>query len=165
MEISIATIVASFVFPIFLGGIIFTLFRNSIKTMNDNLVVMIKDVKADLTKDIEDSHADTYKCEKALHRRLDKLDEGLNTKMSKGGCQRVQDRIAMETKYTRELVAAQGKQNSKEHEALIKTLEIVDKKQDASNEGMAEIITCLALLSENIPCIPGKNDKPKGEKK
>ena len=134
--------------------IVFNMLRSTKHRDNTALVKMIKEVKVDFTREIKDSLKETSKCEKILHRRIDKVDEGLNAKMSKGGCQRVQDRIAMETKHTRELVAAQGQQNTKEHEALIKTLEIVDKKQDASNEGMAEIITCLALLSENVPCIP-----------
>ena len=162
MEIPNAIIAGSFVFPVAVASAFFAILRNSNKKDNATLIEMVKEVKVDLVKDIENSLAETTKCEKVLHRRLDKVEEGLNAKMSKGGCQRVQDRIAMETKHTRELVAAQGQQNSKEHEALIKTLDIVDKKQDASNEGMAEIITCLALLSENVPCIPGKNKKNGG---
>ena len=162
MEIPNAIIAGSFVFPVAVAGSFFASLRYSSKKDMGILAQAIKDVKVDLTKDIENSLAETTKCEKVLHRRLDKVEDGLNAKMSKGGCQRVQDRIAMETKHTRELVAAQGQQNSKEHEALIKTLDIVDKKQDASNEGMAEIITCLALLSENVPCTPGKSKQNGG---
>ena len=164
MEIPNAIIAGSFVFPVAVAGSFFALLRFSNKKDIETLAQTIKDVKVDLTKDIEVSLKETSKCEKVLHHRLDKIDVGLNTKMSKGGCQRVQDRITMETEHTRELVVAQGQQNSKEHEALIKTLEIVDKKQDASNEGMAEVITCLALLSENVPCIPGKDTKREEKK-
>ena len=165
MEVPNTIIAGSFIFPIAVAGSFFGLLRNSNKRDIETLAKAIKEVKVDLTKDIEDSLKTTTKCEKALHRRLDKFETGLDTKMSKGGCQRVQDRMAMETKHTRELVAAQGTQNTKEHDALIKTLDIVDKKQDASNEGMAEIITCLALLSENVPCIPGKDKNKDGGRK
>lgn len=162
MDVPNAIIAGSFIFPVAVAGGFFGLLRYTNKKDIETLALSIKDVKVDLTKDIEDSLQTTSKCEKALHRRLDKFETGLDTKMSKGGCQRVQERIAMETKHTRELVSAQGAQNTKEHDALIKTLDIVDKKQDASNEGMAEIITCLALLSENVPCIPGKDKKRNG---
>lgn len=156
MDISTGTVVASFVFPIFLGGVILSLIRSTVKTMNNSLIDMIKEVKVDLTKDIEDTVFNTTKCERVIHKRLDKVDEGLNAKMSKGGCTRTQLRIDSEFKHVKELVHTQTTQNSKDHDALMKSLCVMDKKQDASNEGMAEIITCLALLSENIPCTPTK---------
>lgn len=159
MDVSLGTIAASFALPIFLGGIIFTLLRASIKTGDDALLAAIKEVKSDLTKDIEDAFLDTSKCEKALHKRIDKFDHGLNLKMSKGGCQRVQDRIGGEFRHMKSLIEVQSSQNNRDHEALIKTLDLMGKKQDAITEGQAEMITCLALLSENIPCTPVKDRK------
>lgn len=163
MDISTGTVVASFVVPVALGGAIFTMLRQSIKSGDEALLLAIKDVKKDLTKDIEDSLTDTSKCEKALHKRMDKFDTGLNLKMSKGGCQRVQNRVDGEFLHIKDLIEVQSNQNNRDHEALIKTLDIMGRKQDAITEGQAEMITCLALLSENIPCIPEKKKNGGGE--
>ncbi len=141
MEIPVSILVLGFTATAGLIGVVWGMLRSKIES-GDKV----------LADKIENSFEETTKCEKVLHKRIDKVENGLNCKVSISGCDKTQRLVEAEIVHTKEMIESFASQQAKDHGALIKTLDILGKKQDATNETMGEMAVCLALLSEKIPC-------------